>query len=101
MADQENRDIAVVILAAGQGSRMLSDLPKVLHKVGAVPMVGHALAAARSLNPARVVVVAGHGAEAVTKAVAKLDELEIKSERSGDVWSLKDPWGIGLTLKAA
>lgn len=86
MADQENRDIAVVILAAGQGSRMLSDLPKVLHKVGAVPMVGHALAAARSLNPARVVVVAGHGAEAVTKAVAKLDEdaqIALQTEQLG------------------
>ena len=86
MADQENRDIAVVILAAGQGSRMLSDLPKVLHKVGAVPLVGHALAAARSLNPARVVVVAGHGAEAVTKAVAKLDEdaqIALQTEQLG------------------
>ena len=86
MADQENREIAVVILAAGQGSRMLSDLPKVLHKVGAVPMVGHALAAARSLNPARVVVVAGHGAEAVTKAVAKLDEdaqIALQTEQLG------------------
>ena len=86
MADQENRDIAVVILAAGQGSRMLSDLPKVLHKVGAVPMVGHALAAARSLNPAQVVVVAGHGAEAVTKAVAKLDEdarIALQTEQLG------------------
>ena len=52
----------MVILAAGQGSRMKSDLPKVLHKVGAVPMVGHALAAARSLEPDQIVVVAGHGA---------------------------------------
>ncbi|NHF73721.1 bifunctional UDP-N-acetylglucosamine diphosphorylase/glucosamine-1-phosphate N-acetyltransferase GlmU [Paracoccus xiamenensis] len=86
MADQENRDIAVVILAAGQGSRMLSDLPKVLHKVGAVPMVSHALAAARSLNPARTIVVAGHGAEAVTKAVAKLDaeaQIALQTEQLG------------------
>ncbi|MBA4492174.1 bifunctional UDP-N-acetylglucosamine diphosphorylase/glucosamine-1-phosphate N-acetyltransferase GlmU [uncultured Paracoccus sp.] len=86
MAEQENRDIAVVILAAGQGSRMLSDLPKVLHKVGAVPMVGHALAAARSLNPARVIVVAGHGAETVTKAVGKLDEearIALQTEQLG------------------
>ncbi|MDO5658937.1 MAG: bifunctional UDP-N-acetylglucosamine diphosphorylase/glucosamine-1-phosphate N-acetyltransferase GlmU [Paracoccus sp. (in: a-proteobacteria)] len=78
--------IAVIILAAGQGSRMLSDLPKVLHKVGAVPMVGHALAAARQLEPARVVVVAGHGAEAVTRAVARLDdeaEIALQSEQLG------------------
>ena len=85
-AEQQKRNIAVVILAAGQGSRMKSDLPKVLHKVGAVPMVGHALAAARSLNPAQVVVVAGHGAEAVTKAVAKLDEdarIALQTEQLG------------------
>lgn len=37
---------------------------------------------------------------ALDKAVATLDRLEIKSERSGDVWSLKDPWGIGLKLTA-
>ncbi|WBU53523.1 bifunctional UDP-N-acetylglucosamine diphosphorylase/glucosamine-1-phosphate N-acetyltransferase GlmU [Paracoccus sp. SCSIO 75233] len=73
MPDQPNHDVAVIILAAGQGSRMKSDLPKVLHKVGAVPMVGHALAAARSLDPARTIVVAGHGAELVMQAVGKLD----------------------------
>ena len=85
-AEQQNRDVAVVILAAGQGSRMKSDLPKVLHRIGAVPMVGHALAAARSLDPQRVVVVAGHGAEAVTKAVGKLDEtaqIALQTEQLG------------------
>jgi len=68
-----DRAVALVVLAAGQGSRMLSDLPKVLHRLGGVPLVGHALAAGRSLDPDRVIVVAGHGAEAVRKAVAKLD----------------------------
>lgn len=68
-----NGQVALVVLAAGQGSRMLSDLPKVLHRLGGVPLVGHALAAGRSLDPRRVVVVAGHGAEAVTRAVARLD----------------------------
>ncbi|AUM74709.1 bifunctional UDP-N-acetylglucosamine diphosphorylase/glucosamine-1-phosphate N-acetyltransferase GlmU [Paracoccus jeotgali] len=73
VAEQDNRDIAVVILAAGQGSRMLSDLPKVLHRLGGVPMIGHALAAASSLQPDRIIVVAGHGAEAVQTAVGRLD----------------------------
>ncbi|MFD1794630.1 bifunctional UDP-N-acetylglucosamine diphosphorylase/glucosamine-1-phosphate N-acetyltransferase GlmU [Paracoccus aurantiacus] len=85
-AEQKKREIAVVILAAGQGSRMKSDLPKVLHKVGAVPLVGHALATARSLDPARVVVVAGHGAEMVTQAVARLDkdaEIALQAEQLG------------------
>ncbi|MFC0202407.1 bifunctional UDP-N-acetylglucosamine diphosphorylase/glucosamine-1-phosphate N-acetyltransferase GlmU [Paracoccus rhizosphaerae] len=65
--------LAVVVLAAGQGSRMQSDLPKVLHRLGGVPLVGHALAAARSLDPEQVVVVTGHGSDAVARAVAKLD----------------------------
>ena len=65
--------IALIVLAAGQGTRMNSDLPKVLHEVGAAPLVGHALAAGRALDPERVIVVAGHGAEQVTKAVAGLD----------------------------
>ena len=65
--------VALIVLAAGQGSRMQSDLPKVLHRLGGLPLVGHALAAGRSLQPEQVVVVAGHGAEQVTKAVAKLD----------------------------
>ena len=65
--------IALIVLAAGQGTRMNSDLPKVLHRLGAAPLVAHALAAGRALEPERVIVVAGHGAEAVTKAVAKLD----------------------------
>ncbi|SCX91803.1 bifunctional UDP-N-acetylglucosamine diphosphorylase/glucosamine-1-phosphate N-acetyltransferase GlmU [Paracoccus tibetensis] len=65
--------VTVAILAAGQGSRMQSDLPKVLHRLGGVPLVGHAITAAHSLQPEQVIVVAGHGAEAVTKAVGKLD----------------------------
>lgn len=65
--------IAVVVLAAGQGSRMQSDLPKVLHRLGGVPLVGHALAAARTLEPDQVIVVAGHGADQVCKAVAGLE----------------------------
>ena len=64
---------AAIILAAGQGSRMQSDLPKVMHRLGGVPLVGHALAAARQLDPEQVVVVVGHGAEAVTRAVTRLD----------------------------
>lgn len=80
------RAVALIVLAAGQGSRMLSDLPKVLHRLGGVPLLGHALAAGRSLDPERVIVVAGHGAEAVTKAVGRLDPeagIAIQSEQLG------------------
>ena len=60
--------LSIVILAAGRGKRMYSDLPKVLHRLGGVPLVGHALAAGRSLDPEEVIVVAGHGADLVEKA---------------------------------
>ncbi|MDT8343646.1 MAG: bifunctional UDP-N-acetylglucosamine diphosphorylase/glucosamine-1-phosphate N-acetyltransferase GlmU [Thermohalobaculum sp.] len=62
------RPVAVVVLAAGKGTRMRSDLPKVLHPIGGRPMLGHALAAAATLDPARAAVVVGHGAEAVAAA---------------------------------
>jgi len=78
--------IALLVLAAGQGTRMNSDLPKVLHRLGAAPLVAHALAAGRALDPERVVVVAGHGAEAVSKAVAKLDpdaQIALQGEQLG------------------
>ena len=63
--------ISLVILAAGQGSRMQSDLPKVLHPLGAVPLVVHALRAGQTLMPAHVVVVVGHGGAAVAQVVAQ------------------------------
>ncbi|AXC48312.1 bifunctional UDP-N-acetylglucosamine diphosphorylase/glucosamine-1-phosphate N-acetyltransferase GlmU [Paracoccus suum] len=79
-------EVAVIILAAGQGSRMQSDLPKVLHRLGGVPLMGHAMATARSLEPVRMVLVAGHGADAVRRAAAKLDpeaEIALQPEQLG------------------
>ncbi|WP_299814254.1 bifunctional UDP-N-acetylglucosamine diphosphorylase/glucosamine-1-phosphate N-acetyltransferase GlmU [uncultured Jannaschia sp.] len=65
--------IALIVLAAGQGSRMQSDLPKVLHRVAHAPLLAHALRAGGVLQPDRVVVVAGHGGEAVEAATRALD----------------------------
>lgn len=64
------RPLACVILAAGKGTRMKSDLPKVLHRVAGLPMLGHVLNVVQSLNPDRVVVVVGPGMESVTAAAA-------------------------------
>ena len=66
--------VSLIVLAAGQGTRMNSDLPKVLHQVGAAPMLHHALRAGQALQPERVIIVAGHGAEAVKKAALAFDE---------------------------
>ena len=73
--------IALIVLAAGQGTRMNSDLPKVLHKVGAAPLLHHALRAGQALGPDRVIVVAGHGAEGVTKAALDFDDTVIVVEQ--------------------
>jgi bifunctional UDP-N-acetylglucosamine pyrophosphorylase/glucosamine-1-phosphate N-acetyltransferase len=64
---------ALVILAAGKGSRMNSDLPKVLHPLAGAPLLHHALMAGAALGPDRVVVVTGHGAEAVARAARDWD----------------------------
>jgi bifunctional UDP-N-acetylglucosamine pyrophosphorylase / glucosamine-1-phosphate N-acetyltransferase len=59
----------VVILAAGQGKRMRSRLPKVLHPLAGRPLIAHVVAAARALKPARICVVYGHGGEQVPQAL--------------------------------
>ena len=63
----------IVILAAGKGSRMHSALPKVLHPLGGRPLLGHVIDAARKLDPAKLLVVYGHGGEAVPQAFADSD----------------------------
>lgn len=65
--------VDVVILAAGQGTRMRSALPKVLHPVAHKPMLGHVIDTARALNPASIQVVVGHGAEQVEQQLAADD----------------------------
>ena len=71
-------DVAVVVLAAGRGTRMKSDLPKAMHTVVGRPMVKHVIAAAAEIGPERVVVVTGPGdkrtAEAVSPAVVVIQE---------------------------
>ncbi len=62
--------ITSIILAAGEGKRMYSKVPKVLHKVCGIPMVEHVINCARKLGDAEPVVVIGHGADQVSKAIA-------------------------------
>ncbi len=64
------RKLNIVILAAGKGTRMYSDLPKVLHTVGGKPILGHVLDCAKSLNPHKIIVVYGFGGETVKQAFA-------------------------------
>ncbi|VFR34491.1 N-acetylglucosamine-1-phosphate uridyltransferase / Glucosamine-1-phosphate N-acetyltransferase [plant metagenome] len=66
----------IVILAAGLGKRMQSNLPKVLHALAGKPMLAHALDSARALSPARIVVVVGHGADRVKEAFADQPDVQ-------------------------
>jgi bifunctional UDP-N-acetylglucosamine pyrophosphorylase/glucosamine-1-phosphate N-acetyltransferase len=78
--------VALVILAAGKGTRMKSDLPKVLHPIAHAAMLIHAIDAAQSLRPERTIVVAGHGAAQVEEAARAHDpkiEIVLQSEQLG------------------
>ena len=65
--------LEIVILAAGQGTRMRSALPKVLHPIAGNSMLGHVIHTARQLDPQRIHVVIGHGADAVRERLAADD----------------------------
>jgi len=64
---------AVIVLAAGAGTRMKSATPKVLHRIGGRTLLGHVLATARALDPAHLVTVVRHEREAVAAHVAEVD----------------------------
>lgn len=66
--------INLIILAAGQGSRMNSDTPKVLHEIAGAPLLVHAMKSGASLDPERTVVVAGVGAKQVEAAAVNWDD---------------------------
>ena len=84
--------LQIIILAAGLGKRMRSDLPKVLHPVGGKPMLVHVIDAARLLAPSRIVVVVGHGAERVREQCAA-DDIQ---------WAIQDPpRGTGHAVEQA
>ena len=63
--DRSDTPLAVIVLAAGHGTRMQSELPKVLHQVGGLPMIDHVLDTVEAVSPAKVVVVIGPDMEDV------------------------------------
>ncbi|MGK5547870.1 bifunctional UDP-N-acetylglucosamine diphosphorylase/glucosamine-1-phosphate N-acetyltransferase GlmU [Streptomyces sp. URMC 127] len=68
-----NRPAAVVVLAAGEGTRMKSATPKVLHSICGRSLVGHVVAASRELDPEHLVVIVGHAREQVSAHLAQID----------------------------
>ncbi len=75
--------ITAVLLAAGQGTRMKSDLPKVLHPLCGKPMLWHVLEALREVTTEMPVVVVGHGAEAVTKYLGDTAQTVLQEPQLG------------------
>lgn len=64
------RPLNIVILAAGKGTRMHSNKPKVLHEIGGKPILAHVIDCAKTLNPQKIIVVYGYGGETVREAFA-------------------------------
>lgn len=77
------REIAAVILAAGQGTRLKSALPKVLHAVGGMPMVSWSVQSARALGADPIVLVVGYGADQVRQAVGETALYAEQAQRLG------------------
>ena len=86
--------LEVIILAAGKGNRMQSELPKVLHTLAGQPLIQHVLGAARALECDRVHVVVGHGAEQVQAAIADpAVSCHLQSEQLGTAHAVQQAIG--------
>lgn len=84
-----NKDIAVIILAAGKSTRMKSDTPKVLHKLCGRPMLGYVLDQVAGLKPKQIVAVLGHKQELVRKIIPKGVKIAIQKKLIGTADAVK------------
>ncbi|GFE72621.1 bifunctional protein GlmU [Novosphingobium sp. TCA1] len=80
---EHSTPLAIVVLAAGKGTRMKSDLHKVLHPIAGRPMLEHLLESAAALAPQRQVVVAGHGREQLEKALGSRAAIAVQEPQLG------------------
>ncbi|MDQ3714087.1 MAG: bifunctional UDP-N-acetylglucosamine diphosphorylase/glucosamine-1-phosphate N-acetyltransferase GlmU [Acidobacteriota bacterium] len=92
----EQKNLDVLILAAGLGTRMRSNLAKVLHKLDARPLINHVCLTATALAPRKIYVVIGHQGEDVTRAVLE----ELSEEHAAFVWQ-KEQLGTGHAVNSA
>ena len=65
-----DQNLAIVVLAAGEGTRMKSATPKILHSLAGIPLVGHVLATASALEPAHVIAVVRFARDAVAAVIS-------------------------------
>ncbi len=86
LKEQIDMSTALIVLAAGRGTRMKSDLPKVLHEIGNAPLFAHALQSGRDLAPEHTVLVVGHEADQVRDAATRIDpdiQIVVQEEQLG------------------
>ena len=103
---KNSMNIDVVVLAAGQGSRMKSDLPKVLHPIAGKSMLAHVLDCARSVEANNLHVVVGHGSEVVKTCFNTATDIQwaLQTEQKGTGHAVKmaldnlAPSGVTLIL---
>ena len=88
------RPAAVIVLAAGEGTRMKSATPKVLHRIGGLALVGHAIRAARASGAEHVSLVVRHGRDAVVEACTALDDALVIADQD-------DVKGTGRAVECA
>ena len=102
MSTQQYRPLSAIVLAAGEGRRMHSSTPKVLHPLCGRPMLSHVLDALLALPLDRVVVVVGHGAERVTKTLQEqiATETPVEFVEQRVLRGTGDAAGVGLTAFA-
>ena len=81
--------LAVIILAAGEGTRMKSSHPKVLHELFGQPLINYAIVEAKKLKPEKVIIVVGHQAEKITPLLDGDVEWVIQSEQLGTAHAVK------------
>ncbi|MXO58317.1 bifunctional UDP-N-acetylglucosamine diphosphorylase/glucosamine-1-phosphate N-acetyltransferase GlmU [Altererythrobacter salegens] len=80
---ETTRPVAAIVLAAGKGTRMKSELHKVLHPIAGRPMLEHLLASVATLDPVHTVVVAGHGREQIAAAVGERAQIVVQEPQLG------------------
>jgi bifunctional UDP-N-acetylglucosamine pyrophosphorylase / glucosamine-1-phosphate N-acetyltransferase len=84
--------VAVIVLAAGEGKRMKSRTPKMLHEIGGRSLVGHAAAVGRTLSPRHLVVVVGHGRDEVVPHLSVIDDTVqtvVQEEQNGTAHAVR------------
>ncbi len=85
---QNKKELAVIILAAGKGTRMQSSLPKVMHKIAGLPMISHIVKTAESLKPKKIITVIAANMDSVAEAVAP-HPVAIQKQQKGTADAVK------------